>query len=482
VQSGVITLRLPAAEHIHVPTNDVYDDPTAGLGDRPPRLDDPARAARLVAWLRLRPTAPLAELALRWVGINAVEIEQRQTITGRVIGQSDGTADQELTLPATSVDRASLAIEVEDGAGYEPWRVVDDLALAGRDDAVLALDAEAGTIRFGDGVRGRIPVAGERVRVALLRAGGGAAGNLAPRVLASIAALDLEGRAVPGLKVLQSVPTGGGADAETLADAERRIPALLRHGDRAVTADDFRRLTGDTPGAAVGRVEVLPRFLPRQRRSDVPGVVSVMALPQRAVIAPPNPRPDRPFLETVFAWLDARRPLATELYVIGCEYVAIGVGVGITVRDGFGREAVANDVRAAIFQHLWPLAPGGVAGTGWPLGRAVRDREIDVVVARVAGVDTVAGVSLFTAARAAAPPAGATVLGGASAPPKLTWSRVSAAERCAPVQIDLLAWQLPELLEVTVDTDGVVPTDLHGGPPSIGGDPGIAVPLVPEVC
>ena len=72
---------------------------------------------------------------------------------------------------------------------------------------------------------------------------------------------------------------------------------------------------------------MLPRFKPRDRRFDVPGVVSVMALPAAAAWRrAPNPRPDRPFIERLHAYLAARAPLATELYVIGCEYVPLGAG------------------------------------------------------------------------------------------------------------------------------------------------------------
>src|SRR5690606_31978932 len=143
---------------------------------------------------------------------------------------------------------------------------------------------------------GRIPDAGRRVRVARLRSGGGRAGNLAPGSLAKIEGLrGPDGRPVSAkLKVTQSLPTEGGEDAETLAQAERRIPSLFRDRDRAVTEEDYRRIAADTPGVRMGRVAVMPRFKPQQRRPDVPGVVTVMTLPAREGHAAPAPRPDRP--------------------------------------------------------------------------------------------------------------------------------------------------------------------------------------------
>jgi len=254
---GVVKLLMAA--DIGVPENDVKEDPRAGLGVRPPRLDDAKVAERLVAWLRLRPSGKPERFALSWLDINAVEVDQRETASGRLIGQSDGNADQELRLPANSVERESFSLQVEEpGVGYREWRMLEDLALALRDEPVYTLDPEAGVVRFGDGVRGRIPPAGAQILVARMRTGGGVAGNLPPGTLKDITAFQVNGNPVPKLKVQQSEPTLGGMDAETLAEAEQRIPALFRHGDRAVTEEDYRRLAATTPGVRLGRVELLP--------------------------------------------------------------------------------------------------------------------------------------------------------------------------------------------------------------------------------
>lgn len=500
---GVLHLLLPG-HAIGVPSSDVKENPSAGLSG-PPRLDDADRRSRLVAWVRLRPTASLSRLSLSYVGFNAVMCEQRKTSAGIVIGQSDGSADQYMKLPAGSVERSSFQLEVEEsGLGFRSWGMIDDLVFAGRDDAVFQLDAEAGTLRFGDGIRGRIPAPGMRVRVASMRAGGGSAGNLPPGTLKAFSkAIPVDSLAVlPQLKVVQSMGTVGGQDAETLAEAERRIPLALRHRERAVTSDDFRILAAEAPGAVLGRVEVMPKFKPHQRKENVPGVISVMALPMISTYRPPNPRPDRPTLEAVFAYLDPRRTVGTELYVIGCEYIPLGLGVGITVREGYGRETVAEEVKDALFRYLWPLAPGGSQGQGWPLKRPIRDREIEVAVAQVEGVEGIAGVQLFTrgvisssgsypgqgvaAARFEVDPSTA-----ASGDKMLLWRALSRGTPGMAVEIVPRPWQLPELLEVVVDTYGRIPSRIPGGSEGegsggVGGVGGagdmVAIPVVPEVC
>ncbi|HEX5126911.1 MAG TPA: baseplate J/gp47 family protein, partial [Rhodocyclaceae bacterium] len=272
----------------------------------------------------------------------------------------------------------------------------------------------------------------------------------------------IDGRPAPAMKVLQPLATRGGDDSETLQLAESRIPSSLRHRDRAVTADDYQRIAVETPGVNVGRVEVLPRFLPRERRFDVPGVVTVMALPAQDISGPPNPRPDRPFIERVYNYLSARTPLSTELYVIGCEYVPLGLAVGISIRDGFAHDQVLFDVREALKTMLWPLPPGGLDAQGWPMGRSVRERELEVDISRVPGVLEVSGLNLF-------------------ARNGDDWSLLTRTTADGTQTLALSAWQLPELLSVVV-IDGDVPTNLSALPNPFAQSNAVAVPVVPELC
>lgn len=507
---GVLRLALPRGTNIHAPENDVRVDPNAGVGDRPPRLDDPALAARLVAWIRLRPEAPqptvsptetefvtgqgatslqsanrragfqppreVEHLRVVWAGVNAVEIEQLVTRSNVVVAQSAGIPDLEIQLPASSIEPETLDLQVEEDLGWVSWQRVEDLAaldrdaMASHDARAFQLDSEAGTVRFGDGVRGRIPEGGRRIRVARLRASSGSAGNIPAGSLKAITATTQTGESVgPRLVVFQPLPLTGGSDAETLNEAERRIPSRLRHGNRAVTADDYRVLARETPGIAVGRVELLPRFKPQQRFPEVPGVVTVMVLPDRPLAPAPNPRADRPFLEAIYAWLDPRRPLSTELYVIGCEYVPIALSVAITVADGAPPDTTLVAVKEALTRVLWPLAPGGFDRTGWPLGRALSNRELAVEVARVDGVSEVAGLNLFQ-----------------RNPDSGNWQPVGDSRDGREQNLSLERWQLPELLAVRVVADDSAtgaPLDIPSSSNNPAADPdAVAVPVVPDLC
>ncbi|TVQ32923.1 MAG: putative baseplate assembly protein [Geminicoccaceae bacterium] len=458
-RTGIVRLVLPDAGEIGLPENDPDVDVLAGVGERPPRIDDPDVAARLIGWLRLRPKQRAQTLALSWIGLNAVAIEQLQTWRNLVVGQANGAGDLQLPLPASSVDAASLVVEVQrDDGRFEAWQQVDELASAPRLAKVYKLDAEAGVLTFGDGVRGAVPPPGARVRAAVLRAGGGTAGNLAPGTLDAIGH--------PRLKASQPLATTGGEAAETLDQAEKRLPARLRHGDRAVTERDFRDLAFETPGVDLARVEVLPRFRPFQRLSGAPGTVSVLVVNRPQRIDPPNPRPDRTLLTAVYDHLDARRVMGTELFVIAPDYRPLSVSASVQVRPGHGPDRVLADVEAGLRAYLAPVAPGGREGGGWPLGAEVGDLELEVVIARVTGVAAVYGVNLFERS------------------PTGGWSLIAKGAR-GQATLPLEPWMLPELADVVLGEDPSGPADVVdvGGMGGAEGDGVLRpIPVVPELC
>jgi hypothetical protein len=463
-QPGTLRLLLPGADDFGAPSNDVLTTPGAGTGDAPPRLDDTRVADRLITWIRLRPTTKLqpGTLKLAWTGINAVRVEARKSVGRQHIGKGTGMSGQQVALNLNSVEASSLVIEVEEEEGLRPWRQIADVQLAQGGERVYSLDAEEGVIRFGDGIRGTAPGLGRAIHVAFARTGGGAAGNLPPGTLKAI---DPPAGDAATLALMQPLATTGGVDAESLAEAEVRIPSAIRHGDRAVTRSDWKELAQRTPGVPVGRVEVLERFKPQQRHGNVPGVVSVMMIPAKAGTAAPAPRADRAMLERVFGWLDARRPLTTELYVIAPDYVPIGVSAAVELIDPSTRDAVLAQVRDVIRLHLWPLAPGGADGTGWTLGRAVDDRLVETAIARVPGIRLVAPVRLFTLASN-----------------KRTWKPV-AEDATGRGRIILKDWQLPELAMLSVGIGDTAASSLGATSGTrAGAEGGTAVPVVPELC
>ena len=464
-EPGVVELPLPAAGGLRL--WDDLEPQDEGTGDFPPALAEDALADRLVTWIRvgIRAASGTVETgrpsgSLSWLGVNAARVVQRAHVAGEVLGRGTGEPDQALRLASTPVIPDSVALSV----GGEPWSEVEDVRLAPAEVPLggaawggsgggsgssaaraFAVDRATGAVTFGDGLRGARPAAGAVIQ-ASYDSGGGRAG------MVGIGAIS-KGTSLPaGVQVANPVPTWGGADAETVEEAEGRIPQTLRHRERLVSAQDFAEIARRAPGVDVGRVEVLPLFLPSAPDAPGEGVVTLMAIPRFDPLHPEAPEPDARFLETLCAYLAPRRLVTTELWVSGPVYVPVWLSVGIEVvagRDQAGaREAVKRELR----RFLSPLE-GGRDGAGWPLSNPVEALELWAVAARVDGVAKVTGVLL-----------------GRGGP--------------APVdRIDLAGLELPRLAALSVQAgDPAALSELAGPAPSAAGPRRVPVPVVPEEC
>lgn len=408
-QPGIVELPLPEAASIDYWSG--LDPLEAGVGDYPPSLEDREEAPRLITWLRIRSPESFGSgsaasqqlhVPLSWVGVNVANIVQRARIRSEALPGGTGEPDQRAALANTPVIVDSVELTVNG----EPWARIDDLAAAGSevparsprlsagqatsaplsqasaqpttqsDAKVYTVDRESGEVRFGDGLHGMRPPLGAAIQASYAY-GGGTQGNVGIGVINK--------GAPSGVQVGNPVPTWGGSEGESVADAERRIPGVMRHHERLVTAQDYRDIAKAVPGVDLGRVDVLPLVHPDQPSQNSDGVVTLMVIPRRDAAQPDAPRPDRLFLENVCAYLEPRRPLTTELHVVGPTYVPIWISVGIEIAPGRTEGLVREDVRRALQHFVSPLT-GGFDQGGWQLHRAVEVAELIVAAARVSGV------------------------------------------------------------------------------------------------
>jgi hypothetical protein len=449
---GVALLRLPSAAALLTPPAPLNggDPMYAGTSGMPPELPVDVTSDRVVMWLTMS-TADAPALTLSYLAINAVGIIAQVTANNEPLGTATGDGDASFTLSGKPVDPTSLVIQVWQGSQAATWTPVDNFGRAGRNDTVYVLDPTAGTVTFGDGMRGMRPPQGAIIVAQSYRYGGGAAGNLAPGTIKAV---------LPALgTVRHELPTAGGSDGESVEDAERRIPAFLSNRDRAVTLGDFQTLALATPGLTLGRAEVVQGLMPGTdadaTRTGVPGVVSVFVFPDGPVAMGGGPVATLAQLKDVFAYLRQRILIGTQLFVLAAEPVPVYASVSIEVLNGADALATTRGVQQALMSYLWPLPPGGPDGGGWPLGRTVMPDELLTQAARVAGVLAADQLTLFTQS-------GTTWASAASVP--------------------LKPWQVPALQGVSVVTDGSAPPappDGTGGGSSSGQN---YVPVVPKVC
>lgn len=400
--SGIVQVQLPDAARLQTWS---FEEPLEeGTGDFPPRIEDEKLRQRLMTWIRIRLPQAASESAqaasgrdhrLRWVGINAVRILQAVPVLNEYLGLGSGEPDQAVALANLPPLPASMRLVVEGlpdpsgGTTWEPWRLTDDLLSAGPDERVFTLDPEAGVIRFGDGLNGYRPPFGRRI-LASYEYGGGPQGNVGIGAINASRDSRLQG----GYTISNPVPTSGGALGETPLDGERRIPFVLRHGDRLVTQEDFRDITRRTPGVSVGRVEALPLFLPSNPDMEAPGVVSVLVIPRTDPITPLWPVPDRDFLRRVCDHLDPRRLVTTEIYVRGPQYLPVYLSVGIRVKAGYFPDEVEKAVEQRLQSYLSAVPPYGPDGAGWPLKKPLERKDLEAVATRVDGVEYVEALEM----------------------------------------------------------------------------------------
>ncbi len=463
---GVVELRLPAADGLE--TWDALGPLDVGVGGYPPALDNADDLDRLITWIRVRaPKSPeepaggaQASVSLSWIGPNATTAVQRTHVQGERLPDGTSEPDQTAVLARPPV----IATSVQLAVNGEAWQLVDDLADAGPEippvsprtvlpaDAppsppakVFTLDAATGEIAFGDGARGARPPRGSLVTCAYDHCDG-LAGMVGIGAVSKTTTL-------AGVQVSNPVPTWDAADAETVADAEERIPATWRHRNVLATQDDYGRIARETPGVDVGRVEVLPLFHPDQPEQPSDGVVTVMLIPAVDPNQPDAPEPDQLFLDTVCRYLAPRRVVTVELHLRGPDYVAVAVGVGIQAVPTEPEGPLRDRVRTALHDFLSPLH-GGFDGSGWPLGKPVDPAELSAEAARVRGVAKVTGLILLDA---------------------------SGNTLTAPLPLSGL--QLPRVVACVV-TAGAPPSpaDLSGGTPPADAPPAVPVPVVPEEC
>ncbi|NMT64988.1 putative baseplate assembly protein [Marinobacter orientalis] len=460
-QAGVAGLRIPRNPQLL--QSFVDSDPMFnGLQDQPPALEDPEEAARTAFWLRLRcPDEP--GLTLGYIDLNGVDVVAQGQRTNQIVGMGTGMPDQVIALPDSQIDASSLQLQVEENGQWRTWTRHDFLAGQSPEDRVYRLNPQTGYVYFGDGLSaGRRVPSGARIRALEYLYGGGAETSLPPEAIKEI----IGGSS--NLRVRHLWPLSGGLDAESVEQAEKRIPKFLTHRNRAVTATDFKVITEGNPVNPVARAEVSPGFLPGNSihavRRNVPGAVSVFVLPPAAPALGSAPRPSRGLLKDVFGYLLQRITIGTELHVLSPEFVPVAVSVRVDVRDPQTEQQTLQNIREALVRYLWPLAPGGADGEGWPLGRAVSANELATQVARVSGVQSWYGLALFT-----------------RPDEKTPWQPLADGE-----QLSLQDYQLPELLGVRIESGpGSLPLPDGIGPAS-GEQPergtGIAVPVIPDLC
>lgn len=491
---GVVQITLPSAAELGI-WSDV-DNLSEGVGLMPPNIANSEAASRVITWLQLQGQPTTTFL---WAGINAASITQRTHVTGEALPAGTGAPDQTVMLAHTPVIDGSVTLTMTEPNGtVEQWTEIDDLLAAppevpvpdprlppgtpppaAGDPDVYTLDTTTGIITFGDGARGRRPPLGAALS-ADYDYGAGSAGNV------GIGSINT-GVALPaGVTVSNPVPTWGGADAESIDEAEKQVARYLQYRDRCVTIEDFQVVTYRTPGLDIGRVEVIPAtnpdIVPFTAGAN-PGGVTILVIPTSDPDNPAAPQPSQAMMSAIGDYLAPRRLATTQLFIRGPVYVPIWVSVAITVVAGASIADVTTNVKTALANFLAPIDPTAPpwyeedltspdsnpyanSSRGWPLQKCVNPLELQAVASRVDNVDLVEPVLVSSNTGQIPIP-----MSGIQLPQVVAISVVSGQ---APTPIAVLQGATTGAAGTGAASAG------DGGAPA--GPPLIPVPVIPDTC
>jgi hypothetical protein len=384
---------------------EVVEDGTRGLlqsGALLLRIGPEARPYDPTFALTLRAAngALLTPPRVRRIGVNVIPMLQAEDVVQESL--VTGLPDQALVLERPglvfSAGVEPVRLEVAGSEAFEPWRRTNDFGAAGPDDPVYTLDTTAGELRFGNGVNGRLPLAQAAARLAY-RVSAGTRGVLPD-------GLSWKVLGVSGVFGVNSEPTYGGADADTLDTL--RVKARVEPRGVLVTRSDL-------VAAALAfedlRVERATELTPYPRGCSARGVRTLLVVGREAEAAIRDGAPagrdgrasdrssdsgrsePRDWLGEIRARLSPRLPLGQRLVVIGPDYRSVRVRARLMAAPQLDPELVrrrASDVLAA---RLAVVAPPG--SSEWRLGQSLTSTAVKGWLRATEGVARVLELALL---------------------------------------------------------------------------------------
>ncbi|MBW4436946.1 MAG: putative baseplate assembly protein [Pleurocapsa minor GSE-CHR-MK-17-07R] len=357
---------------------------------------DPTRSQRTYG---VSPTITQMSIASWGITIESTNVTR---IKNEILGRSDGTPGQRFFLAHTPVvprikSQEYIIVRRDDGRD-ERWAEVADFSSSLPDDKHYTLDGSTGEIHFGPALPqrdgsiqcfGAMPPKNAMIVMRAYRFGGGQQGNLAAETITIMKSN------IPYIaRVTNRIAARGGLDAEKLDTAKQRVPGFLRSLDRAVTAQDFAYLAEEAAPGMVSRAFCL------QPPTTARGEIKVLIIPRikspEGYIAPESLSLSQDLRDIIFAYLDERRMLATQLDVLPPSYQFVETDVRIRVLPSAPAEETRQKAEDKLYNFLNPIT-GGHDGKGWPFGRDLNIGDIMAALLAVPGVESVRAAALYPA-------------------------------------------------------------------------------------
>ncbi len=338
---------------------------------------------------------------------NTVWALQVETVIDEVLGSSIGEKDLVFKLingSATSADlwvREGLLIseeereelsfdgiriqEIKDRTGkvvdnWVQWKEVEELFDSGPRDRDYILDGASGEIIFGDGIHGMIPPIGRENIKASYRFGGGVSGNVAAGEINTIKT------PVAGIdRVSNPLPAEGGSDAEDMKSLFERGPHLIRHMDRAVTKEDFERISREA-SSYIARTKCIVD-------GSAGNKVKIIVIPKGTG---DRPIPSSELLKIVKTHLLERSMNSIspdDIDVVEPSYREVSISVDVFPKSIDQAVPLEREVMLVLKEFFHPTT-GGPDQSGWDFGRYAYESDIYSKLERIKGVDHIENLQI----------------------------------------------------------------------------------------
>ena len=328
-------------------------------------------------WIRIRinrKNLP-SQVLCRGIVPHTVMALHATTLRDEVLGNTMGTPNQSFrtrqtpVLPGQKLEVCEPVVPNmphlrRDGDKmWVEWKAVDHFLHSGSNDRHYTFDRQTGVIAFGDGKRGVVPPPGiNNVVLKEYRIGGGSIGNVPA---ASITQLRTT---IPYIqKVVNLVPSWGGADNESEECFVSRALRLMRHRNRAVTYEDYEDLALSV-SPLIAQARCVPCYDlakdPHGQRKRS-GILSLIILSRAC--SDRQPKPDRALLQLVWSHLKTITPPDIDICVVPPRYVPVDVNVEVVLQSDAVPAVIEQNIQEEIGRFLHPVT-GGPDGRGWKLG------------------------------------------------------------------------------------------------------------------
>ena len=342
--------------------------------------------------------------------LNATIVVQIETIEDEILGSSSGQPNESFKTLKKPVINESLWInelnalsEVErnelkknldmikeeydeDGqliGFWVRWIAVDSFINSTPLDRHYIIDRASGEVIFGNGVKGKIPPIGNNNIKISYKTGGGKRGNLPAREIkelqSAISFID---------SIYNPVASSGGCDTEDIKALIKRGSNILRHRNRAVSAQDYYDLAFEA-SRSIARVKVIPKLDDRLKYQS--GHITIVVVPYSDEA---KPLATPALKEQVKTYIEERASNLAKVHVMDPAYIKVNVQVELTTKKIEMIPIIISEATKKIKKFLHPLS-GGEEGTGWEFGTIPCLSDLYALVQKIEGVEYVSTISLI---------------------------------------------------------------------------------------